>query len=231
MAKAEEKALAVVDAKPEVADERLVSEAAKHIKATLEATLTRGLIDVGTYLFEKFFDGDEERVRSHNPLKNASLNLLAEKCGTPDLPVSRSWLSSAVNVAVMCKALPGSSGQSYRQLPSSHQTALLPLREPKLVEEMAERAVKNEMPVRKLRELVQKKVVSKREDRRGRPSKSVILKALDRSLKVFTLESGRKSFTKAQVAELDVDETKAAREKAQELMERLKALLAELPRK
>lgn len=231
MARTEEKALAEVKEKPEVADEKLVSEAAKHIKATLEATLTKGLIDVGTYLFEKFFDEDVERVRSRNPLKNASLNLLAEKCGTPDLPVSRSWLSSAINVAVMYKALPGSSGQSYRQLPPSHQTVLLPLREPKLVEEMAERAVKNEMPVRKLRELVQKKVVANREEGRGRPPKSVILKALDRSLKVFTLERGRKSFNKAQVTELDADEAKEARKKAEELMARLKTLLAELPRK
>lgn len=108
---------------------------------------------------------------------------------------------------------------------------LLPLREPKLVEEMAERAVKQELPVRKLRQLVQKKVDANKDDTRGRPPKPHIVKTLDRSLKLFTLDTGRKSFTKVQVGELSDDDAKHVREVAGELMESLKKLVAQLPKK
>lgn len=229
MAAAEESKLAKVENANEVVDEKLVAEAAKHIKKTLEETVIRGTVEVGSYLFEKFFDNDIERVRSHNPQKNASFRTLAERCGTPDLPVSKTWLSNAVGVAVICKALPDSA--AYKHLPPSHQTVLLPLREPKLVEAMAERAVKQDLPVSKLRPLVQQKVAAKKEEGRGRPAKPLIVKTLDRSLKLFTLESGRKSFTKRQVSELSEDDAKHVREAATELMESLKKLLAELPKK
>jgi hypothetical protein len=229
MAAAEESKLAKVESTDDVVDERLVAEAAKHIKKTLEDTVIRGATEVGTYLFEKFFDNDVERVRSHNPQKSASFRKLAEKCGTPELPVSKTWLSNAVGVAVICKGLP--AGASYRQLPPSHQSVLLPLREPKRVEVFAERAVNKDLSVRDLRDVVQREVAKTKDEGRGRPPKPLIVKTLDRSLKLFTLESGRKSFTKAQVKELSDDDAKHVRDAAQELMESLKKLLAELPKR
>jgi hypothetical protein len=229
MAAPEESKLAKVENADEVVDEKLVADAAKHIKKTLEETVIRGTVEVGSYLFEKFFDNDVERVRSHNPQKNASFRTLAEKCGTPELPVSKTWLSNAVGVAVICKVLPDSA--AYKQLPPSHQTVLLPLREPKLVEAMAERVVKQELTVSKLRPLVQQKVAANKEEGRGRPPTPVIVKTLNRTLKLFTLESGRKSFTKRQVSELSEDDAKKARKTAEALVESLKKLLAELPKK
>ena len=227
MATAEESKLAKVE--DEVADEKLVQESVKHIRKVLEETVIKGATEVGNYLFEKFFDSDVERVRSHDPQKNASFRLLAEKCGTPDLPVSKTWLSNAVGVAVMCKGLP--SGASYRQLPPSHQTVLLPLREPKRVEVIAERAVNKEFSVRDLRDVVQKEVAKNKDEGRGRPPKPLIVKTLDRSLKLFTLESGRKSFSKKDVRDLSAEDATHARDTALELMASLKKLLAELPKK
>lgn len=233
MAKAEEKALAVVEKDPQKAEvvvgDALVDKAVEHINDIVKKTVFDGAVKIGDYVFKTFYDGDVERVKSHNPKKDASFRKLADRC-EKDLLVSKTFLGNAVGVAVMCKLLPAGE-QSYKQLSHSHQTVLLPLREPKLVEEMAGRAVEQKLPVRKLRQLVQKKVEAGKDEKLGRPKKSVILKALDRSLKVFTLESGRKSFTKAQVAELDSDGAKVAREKAEELMESLKKLLAELPKK
>lgn len=229
MATAEEAKLAVVVNEDTEPDEKLVRESVKHIRKVLAETVFKGAVEIGNYLFEQFFDSDIERVRSHNPQKNASFRSLSEMCGTPELPVSKSWLSNAVGVAVMCKALPGET--SYKQLPPSHQTVLLPLREPKRVEEVAERAVKKELSVRALREVVQKEVAKRKTEGRGRPSKSIIVKTLDRSLKLFTLESGRKSFTKVQVSELSAEEATHVREAAAELMESLKKLVQQLPKK
>jgi hypothetical protein len=225
----QEAKLAKVEAEVDVVDEKLVQEAAKHIKKTIEDTLVRGATEVGSYLFEKFFNSDVERVRLQNPQKNASFRMLAEKCGTAELPVSKTWLSNAVGVAVIAKSLPSSA--SFRQLPPSHQTVLLPLREPKRVEAFAERAVSKDLSVRDLREVVQKEVAKNKEEGRGRPPKPLIVKTLDRSLKLFTLDNGRKSFTKAQVNELSEDDAKHVRKSAEELMESLKKLLAELPKK
>lgn len=224
MAKEEDKALAVVE-KVEIVSDKLVDEAVKHINGLVRETVFEGAKKIGDYVLETFYEGDVEKVKSHNPKKDTSFRKLAERCDK-DLLVSKTFLGNAVGVAVMCKLLPGE--QAYKQLSHSHQTVLLPLREPKQVEAMAERAVEQKLPVRKLRQLVQQKVEASKDPELGRPQKSVILKTLDRSLKAFALESRRKSFTKTQVKELNPDEAKEAREKAGALMERLKTLLAEL---
>lgn len=230
MAKAEDvKAEAGEDKIEVIVSDKLVEEAVDYINGIIKESVFTGAVKVGEYVLEKFYDNDVERVRSHNPKKDASFRKLADRC-EKDLLVSKTFLGGAVGVAVMCKLLPPGE-KSYKDLPHSHQTALLPLREPKLVEEMAERAVKQEWPVRKLREQVQKKVQASKVEGRGRPLKPLVVKTLDRSLKLFTLESGRKSFTKAQVNELSEDDAKHVREAAQELMESLKRLLTELPKR
>jgi hypothetical protein len=211
-----------------VAD-KLVEEAVGRINELVKETLFDGAKKIGAYVFETFYDNDVERVRSHNPKKDASFRKLAERCDI-DLLVSKTFLGNAVGVAVMCKLLP-SGEQAYKQLPHSHQAALLPLREPKQVEAMAERAVKQELPVRKLRLLVQQKVEANKDENLGRPPTPIILKTLNRTLKLFTPEGGRKSFTKAQVKELSADDAKKAREAAEKLMKSLENLLEELPGK
>lgn len=230
MAKAEEvKAEAGEDKIEVVVADELVEKAVKRINEIVKESVFAGAVQVGEYVLEKFYDNDVERVRSHNPKKDASFRKLAERC-EKDLLVSKTFLGGAVGVAVMCKLLPPGE-QSYKRLPHSHQTALLPLREPKLVEEMAERAVKQEMPVRKLRELVQKKVESNKDEGRGRKPTPFVLKALDRSLKNFTRESGSTNFTQKQIHELNEDQAKRARKAAEDLMESLERLLKELPKK
>lgn len=232
MATAEESKLAKVGAEVDegnaVADEKLVQEAVKHIQGILAETVIKGMVDVGAYLLKHFFNNDPELVRSRNPSKNASFRILVERCGT-ELPVSKSWLNNAVGVAIMSKALPGQA--AFKQLPQSHQTVLLPLHEPTKIEEVAARAVKKDLSVRDLRDVVRREVAKNKDDNRGRPAKPLIVKTLDRSLKLFTLESGRKSFTKAQVNELSEEDAKHVRDAAGELMASLKKLIEQLPRK
>jgi hypothetical protein len=86
------------------------------------------------------------------------------------------------------------------------------------------------LSVRDLREAVGEAVARTRDDEtpRGRPRKPTITKTLDRATKVFTLDGGRRSFTKAMLDELDDDEVVRALKAARALIERLDGLVAKL---
>jgi len=70
------------------------------------------------------FGNDPTLARSRNPHKNASFRALAEKCGTPDLPISKSWLNNAAGVASMLRQLP-ETAKAFKELLPSYQTARL----------------------------------------------------------------------------------------------------------
>lgn len=128
----------------------------------------------------------------------------------------------------MRRALPERA--TFKQLPPSHQTALLPLRDPRTAERLAKRAIDMKLSVRDLREAVVEAVARNREDDgpRGRPKKPTITKTLDRATKVFTLDGGRRSFTKTMLDELDEDEVFHALKSARALIDRLEGLVVKL---
>ena len=210
-------------------DYALVEKAASWIHKKLIETVDRGARDIGEYVLKEFFKGDPEFASSRNPYKNASFRDLADRCGTPEIPVSKSWLHNAVGVAIMIRQLPQDAA-AFKQLGPSHQVELLPLRDPMKVEKVAKEAVTNFWTVSRLREVVAKKRArtSKDESKRGRSPTPVIVKTLNRSLKLFTLESGRRSFTNAEVKELDEQQKKDAVESAERLIEKLKDLVIKL---
>jgi hypothetical protein len=227
-----DKTTKVIDREEEQVDEKLVEEAVTFIRTTLDETLRKGVSEVGAYVLDKFFGGDAEQAKSKDPYKNASFRSLAERCGTVELPISKSTLHRMVAVTIMTRLLP-EGGKAFKQLPASHQGVLLPLSDPTKVEKLAERAVDKELSVRDLRNEVSKELAKtvKEGERRGRPPTPRIVKTLNRSLKLFTLESGRRSFTKAMVEELDEEETKKALKAAEGLIESLKDLVGKLKTK
>ncbi len=210
-----------------VVDEKLVEQAANWIKDTLSKTLYKSAVDVGTYIFDKFFDGEVEKVRSKNPLKNASFRKLSEKCGTQDLPVSTTWLYNAVSIVVMDRVLP-KTATAFRQLPPSHQEALVRLRDPNKVERFADRAYKKGLSVRDLKAQVREELSREEKDPRGRKPIPLIIKTLSRSVKLFTLESGRRSFRKSDVDELSDADKKVALKTAKDLITSLTGLVEKL---
>jgi hypothetical protein len=215
--------------KEELVDEKLVDEAAKHIQKTLAETVARGVMEVGGYVFQKFFDGDVGKVTSRDPAKSASFAKLAERCGTAEMPISKTWLHNALWVAVVGKELGPKS--PFNQLPPSHQTALLPLRyhdDFERLEKAAEKVAEAKMPVKKVRELVEKQASKIEKSPGGRPPKKLILKKLDGSLKSFAFEDGKTGFTKADVDELSEDQVKDALAKAQMLAKSLEGLIERL---
>jgi len=209
-------------------DAELVEEAAAWIRGKVAETLKRGAEEIGGYLLDRFFHGDVEVVKSRNPHKNASFRALVEKCGTSDLPVSKTWLNNAVGIATMVRQLP-QTATAFKQLPPSFQETLLPLGDPTKVEKVARQAVTKELSFRDLRDVVaEERAKIPKDDSKGRPRTPVIVKTLNRSLRVLTLEGGKRSFTKADVEELDEEQKKNARESVEFLMEKLKDLVAKL---
>ncbi len=214
------------------ADQKLVDDAASHIRKTLQQTVYKGVVEVGNYLLKTFFGDDPMRARSRDPHKAASFHALEERCATGELPVSRTWLQNAVRLAAMSRQI-GPDKSAFYQLEQSHQIALLPLGEPAKVVRFAERVVAKELSVRDL-----KAQVARERDRsadpsqsRGRASVPVINKSLDRALKVLTSEDGRRSFSIADVAALDEHQAERAAKTAKELIERLGQLVARLEKR
>ena len=98
---------------------------------------------------------------------------------------------------------------------------------------LAEKAVEKSFTVKKLRSIVEAEVAKKPKDpaNGGRPPTPLIVKTLDRSLKIFTFEEGKRSFTNADVADLDEKQVKHALEAAEKLAKSLDGLIRKLGEK
>lgn len=201
-------------------DEKLVNKAAKQVRDILARTISQGLEDVGNYLLDTFFDGKPELYQSLKPGKHASLRLLEERCETLDLPVSRTFLSNAIGVAVMTKYLPRSS--PILKLPSSHKTELLGVSTPEKAENLATKVLEGKLTVQKLRELVRKERAKKKKHPQGRKPTPVILRVLTacaKSLRDPT--TGRVVFHKADFAELTPEQLEEVRELCDTIAKRM----------
>ena len=209
-------------------DKKLVDEAVEWIRDTALENIKKTFVEVGNYILKKFFNDDIELARSKNPFKNASFRALAERCGTADFPVSKTWLNNAVGVALMTRQLP-STKSAFKLLAPTLQETLLPLKDPERVEKVAEKVIEGEYSLRQARKAVdQERARTTKDDGRGRPPTPGIVKTLNRSLKLFAFEGGKRSFTKADIEELDEDQKKAALKSAEALVEKVSALVEKL---
>lgn len=206
-----------------------VDVAAKEIGEILRKTVVQGAKDVGEYILKKFFKDDVELAQSHSPSKLSSFRTLSERCGTPELPVGKTYLNTAVGVAIMCRRLLEKGGTpTYNDLPPSHQVALLPLHEPEKVEEFAKRVKKDKLTVLTVKEDVRKVVAKRKKSGKGRKPLSPVLKAVDRTFSLFEHESGGKLFTNAQVGALDAEQKRDTLKKARALIASLVKLERQL---
>ena len=211
-----------------VVDRALVDEAAAWITARVAATLKLGAREVGEYILDRFFRNDPALAKSRSPHKNASFRLLAEKCGTPELPISKTWLNNAVGVALMTRQLPATA-TAFKELPPSYQETLLPLRDPTKVEKLAKLALSRELSFRELRQSVAEERSKLPKARsKGRPASPIVIKVLRESLRRFVLPGGKRSFSKADVEDLDEQQRKDALQAAETIIDKLKDLVSKL---
>jgi hypothetical protein len=209
--------LVAPQATDEPADQLLIEEATRHIRKVVGETVHQGALSVGTYILDRFFCGDIERVVLRSPTKHASFRLLAKRCGTPELPISKSWLHSAVGLAIMHRALPEDA--AFRKLPPTHQVALLPLRQPQVIEGLARQALAERLSSRELRHIARE-----RHDRLtgGSPVRhgaSAIVEAMRSVNRLLSRASHH--FTLAHIDKLSKEEVTSALRVAQEALTKL----------
>jgi hypothetical protein len=223
LARAEGRCCEMVDAEDAVEAE-VVDEAVCRIRKILVDTVQRGAVEIGEYVFERFFAGDPGIVRSKNPRKKASFRLLAARCGTPDLPISCTWLNSAVATAIMRRSLP--HGSVFARLPFSHQAVLLALREPAKIEEMARGVVDQGLSVRELRNVVRQKITTPSSPRPEGDVEPAIVLNLQEMLRRMTL--AQKASSMADLEKLSATDARYAVDAARRLLLALNELLEKL---
>jgi len=118
----ENAALPVVEAE---ADEELVNEAYKKMEAVFVEKMNAVMEEVGGYLIKAFFDGDTDRAREKNPVKEKSFTLLIEKLNEKHPSFGRkSWLYNAINVAIDMKLFKEAEMPEYEKLGITHKVYL-----------------------------------------------------------------------------------------------------------
>lgn len=154
-------------------DGAVFARTALEIRGILVRTFHRGMEDVGECLLKTFYQNSPSVYRSSTPSKHASLRRLAKLAGTMELPVSATFLSTCIRMAVVARSLPRDA--SFMQLPISHRIELLRL-PPEKIEAVATRVLEAQLPVHAVRTDVRKLLDSKPSGR-GRPRTPMVLRA------------------------------------------------------
>jgi len=189
-------------------DEKLVNRALQDIRVILDETVGQAQIRIGAYILETFYDNKIEEYRAHNPKKHASLNALVEKCESIDLPVKKTFLQTSINVAFTMMEIEkklGEGDHAFPELPASHRSATLPLRDPEKIEEVAKKVRDEGLTVRQAREVVREeldKARSGKETRAGRKPKHPIVKAIEGSVRTLKRGTERIFFYKDEIKTL-----------------------------
>lgn len=102
-----------------------VDAAAEHIRQLDRTYYQRYGLEVGKYLFETFYNGDPEAVRSHDPRKQASLRSLAAHPALAETGLSLSTLANFLGVHVQLCLVRPELAAVVAELSLSKQIALL----------------------------------------------------------------------------------------------------------
>lgn len=128
--------------------------------------------EIGAYLLRAFYDDDVRLYRDASAPNHVSLRALASRCGTIELPVSASFLSTSIRLAAVSRSLPASA--CFGKLPVSHRVELLRLPHDE-IEETAKSALVGRLSVRGLRREVRRRM-STQKAARGRPRTPLLVR-------------------------------------------------------
>lgn len=153
-------------------DAQLVHEACEKITNIFSKHVEGAVKETGDYLVKEFFDGDYEKARNKDKIKNSSkggtLNQVfdhfkREKSDeeTSKRP-SKSWLYQAIDLVVQEKdlkdRLDDKTFQTYGKLLLSHKVVLLSVKDVKAKEKLINEAYDKGLSVRDLKDKVSKSV-------------------------------------------------------------------------
>lgn len=161
------------------ADADRVADACAFIRDTVKQA-DAGLLAIGNYLLDQFFDGDPATYAAR-ARKNASLRALLKHAGTVDVPISKTGLSNALGLAGLRRQLGEDS--AFSRLPQSLAIELLPLRDPQHIERLATDVLSwPGFTVRNLRDAVRAMKPNTGSGRRRKPRLVEAVEALARAL-------------------------------------------------
>jgi len=125
-------------------EEERIALAAAYI-ASKQETQIQCILDIGKYLFEEFFEGEESVFRSHHPRKQNSLRKLAQH---PDVHMGVMKLFRAIQVYLHSRVYGGVPG--YTWLSYSHRLMLLPVTDMSVCETLIREAYAHRWSSREL---------------------------------------------------------------------------------
>ncbi len=142
--------------------DELVDAAAEKILDIFRDKLSSAMFEVGTLIFEQFFDGDIEKARIKESTKGESFNKLIEHFETyySGKSPSRTWLYNSLKLIVVEHDMKGV--QTYVQLPQSYKVALLRLKDLKLKKMLSDEASSGRFHARDLSDRISEVVNSTR---------------------------------------------------------------------
>ena len=141
-----------------VVDDQFIDQAVEHINEIANKTTYSGMMEIGQYVLEKFFDNDIEKASSRNPRKPESYKKLTER---EDLVVPLSSLSIAVRVAGQEKFLEDKK-INIDKLTYTHKAELVRMGNDIKKTSLVKKCIEENWTTRKLSEEVRKKI--KKED-------------------------------------------------------------------
>jgi hypothetical protein len=153
------------DVTAESVENELVEEAIKFINETVRETFYKGYLEIGKYLFVKFYDSDIERVRSKNPKKKASLRKLKSHHG---LPVHPSTLHDMVRVVAQEHFFSEHDVDSS-QLTYTHKCELVKLPDDDNKIDLVQRIINESMSTRQLTHVITDKRKELTKSKTGKP--------------------------------------------------------------
>jgi transcriptional regulator NrdR family protein len=203
-------------------------EAVEKVNGFIESS-AKGLVDMGQYLLEEFFEGDVELAKSRDSNKGLSLRKLA---ACEDIDASYSTLSRAVDAAIVNASLSGVAALQQQKLSASHLISLINVEDEEQRVEYARRAVEEKLSSRKLKELlVEDGVVSPR----GMAAVSTRWENRLRSGKMLGVYRAfgtlSESVERVEMDKLDKTSAKKALKEAETAEENLKTLIKKLKEK
>ena len=164
-------------------DDGRIERAVRHINGLHEASSLNLALAVGRYVLDLFFGGDIEQFRFRNPWKRTHLRSLVRH---PDLLLSRSTLHRYVCISGQYGLL---DPQIAGALSVSAHRALLPLRDPDDLQEVAGQAVAERWTVVQISEAVRERLGPKGGGGRPpRPAARQLVDRLERALDAALME-------------------------------------------
>jgi hypothetical protein len=202
----------------EVADTQ-IAEAVIWINEKIKEGIHGTYRQIGSYVFDNFFSGDLEQVKSFNPHKASSFRKLTDRAGA-DLMISKTNLYRAVHVFIQDKLLLPTV-PAMEQLTFSHKALLLPLKSDKKKGELANKVTENNLSTRDLQDLVKKAKDKEEKSAAGRPVLPDFLKSVTKSFSVFNKDGSLDGLNDEIINGLGKDELT-------ELDEKLKLLVSSI---